>query len=406
MRVIHPLSAIFDAVIAASRFPAKSMRAALDEIGSAKVVECLAEELASRAQLQRLPRVSVPCRLRLRNGNEAIDHDFFLGGDDVWRPAHLDSAPDAMIQQELWEAVRALFGAQQRVEDSTRTIWILNEPGPETDDPNDPWLKRLREATMAANAIVRCFDRPVRDLDLLACHFGSDKWGDHFYTPTYETHFARFRNDEIRVLEIGIGGFADPAAGGESLKVWRHYFPRAKIVGLDIFDKRGLDDMRIVTVRGDQSDREGLARLAAELGPFDIVIDDGSHISEHVIASFETLFPLLAVGGLYVVEDLQTAYWTGWNGGVLELDSSLTATGYLKQLVDALHHIDLNGQILPPTLQQIGENLHAVYFYRNLTICEKRVNRGQAAPSWVRRTENDMDLTPPGSMQRIDREPR
>jgi MycE methyltransferase N-terminal len=401
IRTVSEFSGIFDRVIAATRLPRREIAGALSKIGFHDVIDCVMDEVSARARLQVLPAHPVPCRLRMGAETGAIERDVILGGGTIWHEVRLDGPPDAVIDQELWEMVLGLFGPQQGIEDSTRTVWIMNEPGPETDDPADPWLLRLRQATVAANALVRCFDRPERDLDRLACHFGSDKWGDHFYTGAYEMHFAPYRNQEVRLLEIGVGGFSDPCAGGESLQVWRHFFPRGKIVGLDVFEKTALNDMRITTVKANQSDHAALVLLSAEFGPFDIIIDDGSHVSEHIIASFETLFPLLADGGLYVIEDLQTAYWSGWNGGSDALDSPCTATGFLKQMLDALHHIDLAGQEIPAQVRQIGQALHAVHFYRNLAVCEKKSNTGQAAPSWVRRTESDMDLNPPGSMRRI-----
>lgn len=80
------------------------------------------------------------------------------------------------------------------------------------------------------------------------------------------------------------------------------------IYGLDIFDKH-VAGPRIRTIRGDQNDPECLAELAGEIGPLDVVIDDGSHVSEHVLTSFRALFPHLRASGLYVVEDLQTSCW-------------------------------------------------------------------------------------------------
>ena len=46
----------------------------------------------------------------------------------------------------------------------------------------------------------------------------------------------------------------------------------------------------------------------------DIIIDDGSHINEHVIRTFQYLFPKLKPGGIYVVEDTQTSYRQDYGG--------------------------------------------------------------------------------------------
>src|SRR5262245_54084192 len=75
------------------------------------------------------------------------------------------------------------------------------------------------------------------DLPALAAYFGTDKWGEHWYARHYQAHFAPLRRRRLRLLEIGIGGYDDPHKGGESLRMWKAYFPNAQIFGLDITDK-------------------------------------------------------------------------------------------------------------------------------------------------------------------------
>jgi demethylmacrocin O-methyltransferase len=131
----------------------------------------------------------------------------------------------------------------------------------------------------------------------------------------------------------------------------------------------------------------------------DIVIDDGSHISSHVIMSFSTLFPALSDGGLYVIEDLQTSYWPGWNGNRSDPNDPATTLGFLKVLLDGLHHQDqlTRTSTLPSAIER---NVRAVHLYHNLAFIEKGINEEPTAPSWVRRHESDMDLIPKGSMRR------
>ena len=71
-----------------------------------------------------------------------------------------------------------------------------------------------------------------RDLIKLAMLSGTDKWGAHWYAAHYARHFQHLRRKQITLLEIGIGGYDDPKAGGGSLRMWRRYFPNAQIVGL------------------------------------------------------------------------------------------------------------------------------------------------------------------------------
>jgi hypothetical protein len=86
---------------------------------------------------------------------------------------------------------------------------------------------------------------------------------------------------------------------------------------------------------GSQDDPEFLVRTVASIGRPDIVLDDGSHVAEHQKASFETLFPLLKEGGLYVIEDTHTSYWTEtYNGGY---GRAGTAVELSKSFIDDMH---------------------------------------------------------------------
>src|SRR5947209_4244215 len=113
--------------------------------------------------------------------------------------------------------------------------------------------KRLTEKQMKSlNSLaknVRSFGRRG-NLNELAKIYRTDKWGLHFYTPHYNEHFSRFRNKKIVLLEIGVGGHEDPKAGGNSLRMWKKYFPYGSINAVDIFDKSSLEEKRINIFKG------------------------------------------------------------------------------------------------------------------------------------------------------------
>lgn len=200
---------------------------------------------------------------------------------------------------------------------------------------------RLRERTLTRAArrsprplvtrIKRLIAAPLGwNLHALAVVWGADKARHrHGYT----THYARHvkRRSVRTMLEIGIGGYEEPAVGGTSLMMWRNYLPKATIYGLDIHEKR-LDVPRIVVLQGDQSDPESLERALASCPPFDLIIDDGSHIGSHIVTSFKTLFPKLKPGGLYAIEDLHTAYSPEHGGGPAGTPG--TSLDLLRSLVD------------------------------------------------------------------------
>ena len=209
----------------------------------------------------------------------------------------------------------------------------------------------------------------------LALAMGTDKEGAHSYTAPYERHLARLRHEPVTLLEIGIGGYASRARGGASLRMWKAYFPAGTIIGLDIEDKSPLAEERITILQGDQGDRGFLRELATSHGPFDIVIDDGSHRSDHIIASFEALFPHVRDGGVYVVEDLQTAYWEKF-GGSSKPNTPGTSMTLLKRLSDGLNYAEFDIPNYQPTLTDTS--IMSVAFYHNIAFIEKGPNREQS----------------------------
>lgn len=140
------------------------------------------------------------------------------------------------------------------------------------------------------------------NLTKLAKLYGTDKY-EHGYTSIYQDYFHEKRKQKLRILEIGIGGGENTKYGGNSLKMWAKFFPKSKILGIDIYDKSLLDYRQIKTYKGNQTDEKFLAQFEN----LDIIIDDGSHINSDIITSFETLYTRLNVGGYYCVEDTQVS---------------------------------------------------------------------------------------------------
>ncbi|MHA7872381.1 MAG: class I SAM-dependent methyltransferase, partial [Hyphococcus sp.] len=167
------------------------------------------------------------------------------------------------------------------------------------------------------------------NLEQLGIKHSTDKLY-HGYLPHYQRHFASRRESAQVVLEIGVGGFDDPQKGGESLRMWADYFPNAHIHGVDIIDKSAHDGPRMTTHKGSQNDQDFLRGLISRIGTPDVIIDDGSHVNEHILTSFKTLFPLLAKTGVYVIEDMQTAYLPDAGGDFRDLNNPATSAGFAK----------------------------------------------------------------------------
>jgi hypothetical protein len=209
-------------------------------------------------------------------------------------------------------------------------------------------------------------------LATLATRHGTDKWNSHWYAQHYERHFAPWRHKPVRLLEIGIGGMENPTAGGESLRMWKEFFPLGSIVGLDLYDKQPHAEDRIRIFQGHQADKKILRRITEECGPFDLIVDDGSHLSWHIISSFEFLFrESLVEGGIYAVEDLQTSYWSAF-GGTSRVNARRTSMGYLKNLCDRVNFREWHRPGYKPNY--IDLHVIGVHFYHSLAFVEKGRN--------------------------------
>jgi len=244
----------------------------------------------------------------------------------------------------------------------SRAAWLRNRVPPSIYTP----LARAAKAGLA----LWYSD----DLGKLARVFDTDKWGTHWYTQHYQRYFGPIRHAHLNLLEIGVGGYRDSRFGGESLRMWKAFFPNSRIVGIDIEDKTHLRQKRIDIRQCDQTDAEALTKLSSEYGGFDIIIDDGSHLNQHVIATFHVLFPLLRDGGFYAIEDVQTSYWPGWGGGLRDPRSSME---FFKGLADGVNYMEYPIDGYAPTY--FDRNIVEIAFFHNLILIRKSRNDEKAS---------------------------
>lgn len=151
-------------------------------------------------------------------------------------------------------------------------------------------------------------------------------------------HFKPFKNKRIKLLEIGVGGYSNPKLGGNSLIMWKKYFPFGRIFAVDLYKKDVLKTNRIKIFQGSQVDKNFLEQVTSEIGLLDIIIDDGSHQQEHIIETFKLLFPKLKPGGVYVIEDLQTSYLEDFGGDSKNLANPKTGMNFFKSLTDCVNY--------------------------------------------------------------------
>lgn len=167
------------------------------------------------------------------------------------------------------------------------------------------------------------------DIDKIAIKFGSDKSSlHHGYTKYYDYYFSNICNSVKNLLEIGV-------FNGSSIKMWEEYFKNAEINGIDINPQcKKIENNRIKIHIGDQSDILFLKEICGSK-KYDIIIDDGSHLSEHQIKTFEFLFDYVLDGGLYIIEDTKTSYHKRW------VNNSESCINFFKKRID---DIGMNGK--------------------------------------------------------------
>lgn len=149
--------------------------------------------------------------------------------------------------------------------------------------------------------------------------------------------------------------------------MWQRFFgPMATIVGLDLNPECLRHQGDNVHVRiGDQSDPTFLQSVLDEFGTPDIVLDDGSHVMAHVQKTFDFLYPKIAKNGIYAVEDLHTAYWPEFGGGVDKADSFINTS---KPLIDKLNASHSRGVIAQDFFSQ---NTFGINFYDSVVVFER-----------------------------------
>ncbi|KAF0206974.1 MAG: hypothetical protein FD139_3631 [Methylocystaceae bacterium] len=199
----------------------------------------------------------------------------------------------------------------------------------------------------------------------LALEFGTDKYPN---CRVYERYFEEFKERSTNLFEIGVGGYDKPEEGGGSLRMWKKYFKYGKVYALDFYDKSSHAENGITIYRGSQDDEVLLNKIADDMGRLDIILDDGSHICEHVIKSFEILFPRLNEGGIYIVEDIGTSYWPSC-GGSESLDDPNTSMAYFKRIADGINSFAFKHKYEPTYADQHAAFVH---FYPNFVVIQKK----------------------------------
>jgi hypothetical protein len=213
----------------------------------------------------------------------------------------------------------------------------------------------------------------MKNLTDLAIKHKTDKHGVHFYTKIYQKYMLPKVDEEIKLLEIGVGGYDDPHKGGESLKMWLEFFSKGKIFALDFFNKKLDLGNKVKIFKGSQSNTTDLMRIVSESGELDFIIDDGSHINKDVIFTFKALFKFLKYGGYYFIEDTQTSYMSEFGGDGFYLQNKKTLINFFKEIVDKINYMEITNPYYEA--DYFAQNITEIHFYHNLIVVKKEINK-------------------------------
>jgi len=200
----------------------------------------------------------------------------------------------------------------------------------------------------------------MRTLDAIAVSTGTDKSSKaHSYCQYYDMILESLRFKQNNLLEIGIDK-------GDSLRMWKEYMPHSMIHGIDIRGGYGyLEELGgIYTHIVDQSNKGALIVFASQFeeGYFNVIVDDGSHESKDMILTFETLFPYLASGGYYIIEDLLCNYDERWR--------AIGEFGIIDRIKNMVDEVNMDGAIpnshICANKQEAVKKYDAGYFHKNI----------------------------------------
>jgi len=193
------------------------------------------------------------------------------------------------------------------------------------------------------------------------------KWVHYF--DIYERHFTRFRDKAPVMIEIGV-------SGGGSLAMWKEFFGKeSKIIGIDINPQcKAHESEGIEIFIGSQDDPALIEQIFEKYPEVDIVLDDGSHQMNHMVASFQLLYERVHKNGVYLVEDTHTCYWPEFQGGVRQAGSFIEFT---KDKLDELNAVHSRG-VIP--ISSFTKATDYIACYDSIVVFERRPQGNRQAP--------------------------
>lgn len=119
----------------------------------------------------------------------------------------------------------------------------------------------------------------------------------------YARTFAPLKDKPIKFLGIGIGN-------GDNVKLWEDYFKNGHLYFLDAnFSQIEYYSDRSLYLWANQECPQALQNAIVKIGSdFDLIIESDGDTKNQQIVSFQTLFPHVKKGGMYIIEGLDASY--------------------------------------------------------------------------------------------------
>lgn len=187
----------------------------------------------------------------------------------------------------------------------------------------------------------------------LGIYHGTDKhnsehtFAGESYLDVYH-NILKDRRDVPNQTIVEIGVF-----NGASIRTMRDYFhPTCNFIGVDINpNSKNVESARFNVIIGSQVSPDTIQELKESTPDgIDLLVDDGSHLVDHMLQTFDMVFPHIKSGGWYIIEDTGNTYRDltndvkGWHGMEYN-DPETTNYNHERQdidkfILDHVHNID------------------------------------------------------------------
>lgn len=205
----------------------------------------------------------------------------------------------------------------------------------------------------------------MASLNEIGVKHGTDKSTiTHCYLDNYAKYFESWRDKEFTMLEIGV-------AAGNSIRMWREYFPKAKVYGIDINPDCAGEGIFI----GDHNNINFIVNVMNEIGECDLIIDDGSHVGSDVKQLFNRLFISIIPGGYYVIEDTHCFYNMHYaeHSGVFEYFTGLARdVDVAGRAMTGNTEYAINHPMTDPPIPRYSRYLKSMHIHPSLWLFERK----------------------------------